>query len=82
MRRQELENMENQTIRVRIPELLKEIETIRSVNKHDPPTRTGGRCGRFEVRRVRLEEIKQEIWELSTQMRSQITRDDLERHSS
>ena len=74
--------MEHQTIRVRIPELLKEIETIRSVNKHDPPTRTGGMCGRFEVRRVRLEEIKHEIRELSSQMRSQITRDDLKHHSS
>jgi cellulose biosynthesis protein BcsQ len=73
--------MENQTIRVRIPELLKEIEIIRAKNEHDHPTRTGVGRVRFENRWARLEEIKQEIRELSTKMRSQIERDDPKRNS-
>jgi hypothetical protein len=62
--------MEYQVIRDRISELLKEIETIKIANEKDKLTRNvGGRRG-FESRSLRLEEIKHELRQLSTTMRS------------
>lgn len=62
--------MEYQVIRDRISELLKEIETIKIANEKDKLTRNvTGRRG-FESRSLRLEEIKHELRQLSTTMRS------------
>jgi hypothetical protein len=62
--------MEYQVIRDRISELLKEIETIRITNEREKLTRNGAGRRSFETRSLRLEEIKHELRQLSTKMRS------------
>jgi hypothetical protein len=62
--------MEYQVIRDRISELLKEIETIKITNEKEKPTKNGAGRRSFESRSLRLEEIKHELRQLSTKMRS------------
>jgi hypothetical protein len=62
--------MEYQVIRERISELLKEIETIRITNEKEKLTRNVAGRRSFESRSLRLEEIKHELRQLSTKMRS------------
>jgi hypothetical protein len=62
--------MEYQVIRERISELLKEIETIRITNEREKLTRNVAGRRSFENRSLRLEEIKHELRQLSTKMRS------------
>jgi hypothetical protein len=62
--------MEYRVIRDRISELLKEIETIRITNEKEKLARNGAGRRSFESRSLRLEEIKHELRQLSTKMRS------------
>jgi Protein of unknown function (DUF2934) len=62
--------MEYQVIRERISELLKEIETIRIANEKEKLTKNVAGRRSFESRSLRLEEIKHELRQLSTKMRS------------
>jgi hypothetical protein len=62
--------MEYQVIRERISELLKEIETIRITNEKEKLTKNVAGRRSFESRSLRLEEIKHELRQLSTKMRS------------
>lgn len=63
--------MEYQDIRSRMSELLNEIEIIKDQNVKDRPRINGAARERFERRWLRLEEIKQELRQLTAKGPSQ-----------
>jgi hypothetical protein len=71
--------MEYQILHGRISELLKEIERIMTQNRNDKATQNGSRRELFESRCLRLQEIKQELKELSPKERSQSRRNFVEK---
>jgi cellulose biosynthesis protein BcsQ len=64
--------VEYQDIRSRMSELLNEIEIIKAKNLKDRPQMNGAGRESFERRWLRLEEIKQELRQLTGQRRSQV----------
>jgi uncharacterized small protein (DUF1192 family) len=71
--------MEYQILHGRISELLKEIERIKTQNRNDKATQNGSRRELFESRCLRLQEIKQELKELSPKERSKSGRNFVEK---
>jgi cellulose biosynthesis protein BcsQ len=58
-------SMEYQTLHKRISELLNEIENIKALNRKKQLWRDGNTRNRVESRRIRLNEIKQELRQLA-----------------
>jgi hypothetical protein len=71
--------MEYQILHGRISELLKEIERIKTQNRNDKATQNRSRRELFESRCLRLQEIKQELKELSPKERSKSGRNFVEK---
>jgi hypothetical protein len=57
--------MDDHLIHDRVSELVKEIEAIRAENEREKPTRNNIGRGRFEIRWMRLQEIKHELEQLA-----------------